>query len=196
MQNSVIRIWITSIYWSLPSSVVYTCKTVTFGPEIQVFICPRPQLSFCACKTGWFATEWQVYMGSSRHLWFLHSKQRLLDQNTSLPGPQTSSVVLCIQNSDFKTRIPWLYGSQPLSVVLCIQKSDIRTRIACHYGSHTSPVILCLENGVPSIRITSLCGLQPSSVVFGCKTSILDQNNKSLWVTDITCHFVHAKQHD
>ena len=37
----------------------------------------------------------------------------------------------------------------------------------------TSPVILCMQNSVPSIRITSLYGCQPSSVVFGCKTATL-----------------------
>ena len=69
-----------------------------------------------------------------------------------------------------------------------------------------------------SIRITSLYGSKPSSVVFGCKRAtfrpelqvfmgsrphlafldakqgILDQNYKSLWIVDLTWRFVHAKQ--
>ena len=113
-------------------------------------------------------------MGPRPHLWFLHSKQRLLHQNTSLYGNQTSPVVSCmhnsvirikitslygfhpssvvlyIQNSAFRTWIPCLYVSQPLSMVLCIQKSDIRTTITCLYGSHTSPVILCMQNNFKS----------------------------------------------
>ena len=60
----------------------------------------------------------------------------------------------------------------------------------------TTPVIVCLQNGVPSIRITSLYGFQPSSVVFGCKTATLEQDNKYLWVPDMKCPFVHAKQRD
>ena len=28
------------------------------------------------------------------------------------------------------------------------------------------------------------------------KQRLLDQNNKSLWVPDMTCHFVHVQQHD
>ena len=60
----------------------------------------------------------------------------------------------------------------------------------------TTPVIVCLQNGVPSIRITSLYWFQPSSVVFGCKTATLEQDNKSLWVPDMKCPFVHAKQRD
>ena len=42
---------------SQPSSVVFALKTAHFGPEFQ------------------------VSMGPSRHLWFLHAKQRVLDQN-------------------------------------------------------------------------------------------------------------------
>ena len=42
---------------------------------------PRPQLSFCACQTIRLTSELLVSMGPSPHLWFLHAKQRLLDQN-------------------------------------------------------------------------------------------------------------------
>ena len=76
-----------------------------------------------------------------------------------------------MQNCVISARITSFYGSQPSSVDLCIQKRDFRTRIAYLYGSLTSPVILCMQNSVPSIRITSLYGSQPSSVAFACKTS-------------------------
>ena len=60
----------------------------------------------------------------------------------------------------------------------------------------TTHVIVCLQNGVPSIGITSLYGFQPSSVVFGCKTATLEQDNKYLLVPDMKCPFVHAKERD
>ena len=44
-------------------------------------MCPRPYLSFCACKTACLAPELLVSMGPNPHLWFLHAKQRILDQN-------------------------------------------------------------------------------------------------------------------
>ena len=44
------------------------------------------------------------------------------------------------------------------------------TTINSPYGSQTSPVVLCMENNVISIRITSLYGSQPSSVIFAYKT--------------------------
>ena len=50
MQNIVHSIRITILYGSQPSPVAFACKTVTFGPEQQVSMGPRPRQSFCACK--------------------------------------------------------------------------------------------------------------------------------------------------
>ena len=58
MQNNVIIIRTTSLYVSQPSFVVFACKTVTLGPELQVSMGPRTHLCFCA-----FTTELQVSMG-------------------------------------------------------------------------------------------------------------------------------------
>ena len=177
-----------------------------------------PHLWFCACKTETLALELKVSVGQRPNVWFLHVKQRLWDQNnyslwvpdmtsclrmynsvlsiriTSLHGSQPSSVVMCFQKRDFRTRIAYLYGSQHSSAVLCSQKSDFRTLVACLHWPQTTPVISCLQNGMPSIRITSLYGFQPSSEVFGCKTATLERNNKSLWVPDLICGFVHSKE--
>ena len=57
MQNSVIGTWKTSLYGSQPSSVVFSCKTATFGPELQ------------------------VSMGQDLTCCFVHAKQRHLHQN-------------------------------------------------------------------------------------------------------------------
>ena len=57
MQNNVISIRIISLYWSQPWSVVFACKTSTFGSELQVSIGPRPHLSFCAIKTACLPPE-------------------------------------------------------------------------------------------------------------------------------------------
>ena len=76
MENSNFSIWITSLYVSQPSSVVFAYQTASFGPELQVSMGPRPHLPFCAIKTAWFAPEYQVYIGSSQLQWFLLTKQR------------------------------------------------------------------------------------------------------------------------
>ena len=57
IRNSVISTRITSLHGFQTSPVVFACKTATLGPELQ------------------------VSMGLSPHLWFVHAKQRLLDQN-------------------------------------------------------------------------------------------------------------------
>ena len=57
MQNNVSSTRVTSLWGSQPSSVVFGCKIATLEPEILFSMGPNP------------------------HLWFLHSKQRLLDQN-------------------------------------------------------------------------------------------------------------------
>ena len=75
-----------------------------------------------------------------------------------------------MQNSVISTRINSLHGSQTTPVALCMQNSVISTRNTSLHGSQTSPVILSKQNNV---RITSLYGSHPSSVVFACKTVTL-----------------------
>ena len=88
MQNSDFRTWITSLCWSKTSPVVFACKTQPSGSEQQVSICPRHDLSFCACKTTCLASELLVFMGPSPLVWFLDAKQPLLDRiNKSLWVP-------------------------------------------------------------------------------------------------------------
>ena len=148
MENSNFSTWITSLYVSQPSSVVFACKTAHFGAEFQ------------------------VSMGPSPHLRFLHTKQLVLAQNyKSLWDPDLTCPFVQSKRPDLHQNI----------------KSIL---VPAHFSG------FCLQNSVISIRITSLHGSQPSRVVFGCKTATLDPNNKSLWVPDITCRFVHAIQRD
>ena len=53
-----------------------------------------------------------------------------------------------------------------------------------------------MQNSVISTWIIGVYRSQPSSVFFASQTAPLDQNYKSLWVPDLTCPFVHAKQRD
>ena len=70
----------TCLYESQPLSLVFACKTVPFGAELQVSMVPRPHLSFCACKSACLASELLVSIGPRPHLWFCECKQRLYDQ--------------------------------------------------------------------------------------------------------------------
>ena len=51
------------------------------------------------------------------------------------------------------------------------ERAALGPNLQVSIGPQTSPVILCMQNSVPRIRITGLCGSQPSSVVFACKTA-------------------------
>ena len=129
-------------------------------------------------------------MVPSPHLWFLHAKQRVLDQNyNSLWIPDLTfrfvhaktewfppewqvcmgSSPHLMQNSDFKTRLTSLYGSQTSSVGLSTHNSVINTRIKRLYGFQPSPVVLCMQNSDFIAWITSFYGSKPSSEVFACK---------------------------
>ena len=84
------------IYGSQPLSVVFACKTATFGAELQVSVGPRPHLSFCACKTEWWDSG---SIGPSPYLCFLHAKQRLLEQNyKSLWVPDLTYRIVHVQH--------------------------------------------------------------------------------------------------
>ena len=124
---------------------------------------------------------------------------------TSLYGPQTWPVVLCMQNSVICNRMTCLYGFQPSSVFVfhakqrlyhqnykspsvkdltCgfwIQNSDFWTRITSLYGSQTWPVVLCMHNSGLNIRMTSLYWSQSSSVVLRTHNSVLSTKIKRLY---------------
>ena len=99
MQNSDFRTRIRGPCRCKTPPVVFACKTATSGPEWQVSMGPRHDLSFCACTTTCLAAELLVSMVPSLHLWLLHVKQRLLEQNNkSLCVPDiTSRFVHAIQ---------------------------------------------------------------------------------------------------
>ena len=218
IQNRDFRSRITSLCGSKTPPVVFACKTAPSGPEKQVSMGPRHDLSFCAWKTARLAQELKDYIGSSTHLWFLHAKQGLLDPNNkSLWVPDLTcpfvqakhrdlrqniksiwvpalSCGFCMQNSDFRTRLTRLYGSQTSSVVLSTHNSVLSTRINRLYWFQLSPVVLCIQNSDFRTRITSVCGSKTPLVVFACKQRLLDQNNKCLWVPEMTCRFVHVQQ--
>ena len=121
IQKSAFRTRIAILYRSQTSPLVSASKTAHFGLEKQVSIGPRPHQSFCACKTAWLAPEWQVYEF------------------------QNSSVVLSMHNSVLSPRLHRQYCLQPSPVVLCMQNSDFRTRITSLCGSNTPPVVFAYK---------------------------------------------------
>ena len=196
-------------------------KTSWLAPELQVSVCPRPHLSFCACKTAWLAQEslvpmgpsphlWfcacktatlglelqvsageetppvvsacktatsgqesLVSMGPSPHLWFLHAKQRVLDQNYNS---------LWIPDLTFRfvhAKTEWFPPEWQVS------KSPRQNLSFCAWKTATLAHELLVS-----------IGPNPYLWFLHSKQRLLDSNNKSLRVPDITCRFVHAIQRD
>ena len=134
-----------------------------------------------------------------------------------LYGSKTSPVILYMQNSVPSIRITSLYGSQPSFVCFfhakqrlydqtnmvpglicgfCMQNVDFRARIACLYGSQTSPVILCMQSACLASESLVSMGPRPHLWFWHAKHRLLDLNYNSLWVLDLNCHLVYAKQRD
>ena len=172
MQNSVPSIRNTSLHGSQLSRVVFWCKTATYGPEKQVSMGPRHDLSFGGCKTAWLASEILVSMGRSPHVCFLDGKQRLLDQNNKSLRVADKSCRFVQGNSNFSPWITSLYVSQPSSVVFACKTE--------HFG--------------PEFQVSM--GPSPHLRFLYTKQRVLAQNYKSLWVPDLTCPFVQSKRPD
>ena len=172
LQNNEINIRITSLYGSQPSSVLFAFKTAWLALELLVSKGPRPHLSFCACKTTRIESELLVSIVPTPHLWFFAFKAATL-------APE-------LQVSMGPSHHLWFLHA----------KQDFLIWIINLYGFQTSPMDLWMQSSVISIRNTSLHGSNTSSEVFQAKQRLLEQNYKSLWVPDLTCRFVHAKQRD
>ena len=150
---------------------------------------PRHHLSFCAYNTAWLAPESLVSMGPNPYLWFLHSKQRLLDSNNkSLRVPDiTCSLVHAI--SVISTGIPCLYGSQPLSVVLGCTTATFGAELQVSMGPrHDLSFCGCKTAWLASEVLVSM-GPSPHVWFLDAKQRLLDQNNKSLWDPALICGF-------
>ena len=196
MHNSVPSIRITNVYRSQPLSVVFACKTATFGPELHIY---------------WSQTS-AVLLRMQNSV--------ICTRLSSMYGFQPSSEVLCMLNIGFWTRVANLYRSQTSTVVLGMQYSVLSTRITCLYGSQPLSAVFACKTAPFGAELQVYMGPKHDLLFCACKTAwcdsellfsigpsphlcVLDanqrhsnQNNKSRWVPDITCRFVLEKQRD
>ena len=153
-------------------------------------------------------------------VFFFMQNSDFMTRLTILYGSQTSSVVLNTHNSVLSIRKKRLYGFQPPPVVLCTQKRDFSTRITSLYWSQPlSELFACKPVTFgPKLHVSVdprnhlwfsawktaclaseiLVSMDPSPHLrlLHANQRLLDPNNKSLWVPDITCRFMHAIQRD
>ena len=171
MQSSVICTRGTSLYGSQILPVVFTCKTVPFGPELQVSMGTRPHLSFCAFKTAWFEPEWLVNMFSSLHLCFFACK-------TATLGPDLKG---CMGPR------PQLWFWAHITVCLAQEYQD-------YVGSSPHLWLCACKTATLGPELQVSVGPRSHLCFIHAKQRLLYQNNKTLWVPDMTCRFVHVQQ--
>ena len=197
-----------------PHLWLYAFTTASLWPKSIISMGPRPHLSFCACKTAWLAPENNVI---SIRITSLYGSQisPSFFAFISFIGSQTSPVDFWMQNSVLISRMTLVSWSQPSSVVLCIQNSDFSIR-----NTGPSPLLWILhakqrlkDLNYKSLRVpdhtygfftfktatlapqlqVSMCS-SPYLRVLHAKQGLLDQNYKSLCVPDFACWFLNAKQ--
>ena len=139
---------------------------------------------------------------------------------TSLLGFQPSPVVLCMQSSDFWSRIISIYVSQFSSVVFEYTTAHSEPefqvctgpRLHLWFWAHITACLtqeykdyMCssprlwfcaCKTATLALELLVSMGPSPHLCFLLAKQRLLDQNNKSPLVPDITCRFVHAIQSD
>ena len=171
-------------------------KTGWLAPELLVSMGSSPHRWFCAFKTAPLGPKLHVFKGPSPHVWFLNAKQRLLDWNYKALWVKDHTCCVCMQNFDFWPRITSIYRSQTWPIILCIYNSVLNIRITSLYGSQPSSVFFAFKTAWLASELLVSMGPRPHDWFLDAKRRLLDRNNKSLWVLNITCRFVHEKQRD
>ena len=194
MQNSDFWIRITSLYEYQPSSVVLCIQNSDFSIRITSVYGSQPSSVDFACKTATFGPESQVSMGPSLHLWILHAKQTLLDQNYKSLWVPALICGFCMENSDFWTRITSLYGSQPSSVVFACKTAILGPQLQVSMGPRPHLCFFAFKTKSLAPELQVSLGPSPHLMFLHAKQRLLDQNYKSPWVPAIICGFVHSKQ--
>ena len=178
IQNGDFNTRIAGLYGCQPSSVVFACKTASFGTELQVSTGPSHHLWFCAFKTAPLASEILVSMGPSPHLWFwAFTTATLWPEWLVSMGPRLHLSFSACKTLWLATELLVSIGPSPHLLFLqakqglleqnykslrvpallcgfCMQNSDFRIRNTSLYGSQTSPADLWMQDSVLRSRMS------------------------------------------
>ena len=131
---------------------------------------------------------------------------------TSLYGFQPSSVVFASKTATLGPDLQVCMCPSPYVWYWALVTAFLEQEYQVYVGLQPSPVVLCLQNGDFSLKphlwfsacktacLTSellvSMGTSPHLRFLHAKQRLLYPNNKSLWVPDIPCRFVHARQRE
>ena len=145
MQNSGFWIRITSLYRSQTLPIDFCIQKRDFSNRIASLYGSQLSYVVFACKITWLASEILVSMGPSPHLCCLLANCDFGSELQVSMGPRLRLLICECKNSVLRSRMTIVYSTQPSSVVLCVQNSDFSIRINSLYVSQTSPVVLCMQ---------------------------------------------------
>ena len=189
-------------------------KIATLGPEFYVSMGPSPHLWFMHAKQRFWTRITSLSGYHTSPVIVCMQNSVISTRITCLYGSQPSSVIFGCKTA----RITNLYWSQTSPVVLFPQNGAISTCITSIYGSLPSSMVFACKTWTfgPELQVSmgprphlSFCahikaclaqeyqdymGSRPHLWFFHAKQRLLEQNNKSLWVPDMTCRFVHVQQ--
>ena len=158
-----------------PNVWYWALITAFLEQEYQVYVGSSHHLWFCACKT---ATLGQVSVGPKRHLWFSACKTACLASELLVSvGPRPSSVIFSMHiTACFWTRmnksvlVPHL-----ICVFFSFTTAWLCTRLTRLYGFQTSSVVLCIH--ITACLMTTInrlsIGSSPHLWFCTCKTPCL-----------------------
>ena len=172
MQNSAIWTGITSLYVSQTWPVVLCMYNRVLSIRNTSLYWSQTSPVVFSSKRAWLAPELLVSMVPRPHLGMLTAKQRLLVHYTSLYGHQTSPVVCAFKTATLGPKLHVSMGPRPHLWISAFKTACLASELLVSIG--------------PSPH---LCFLH-------AKQRLLDPNNKSLWVPEITCRCVHAIHRD
>ena len=109
---------------------------------------------------------------------------------------QSSPAVLCMQSNVISIRITSLYGSQPSCVDFVHKTATFGSELQISMGPNPPLCFYaCKITSLASDLRVSMCP-RPQLWFLHAKQRLFEQNYKSLWVPDLTCRSVLAKQYD
>ena len=92
-----------------------------------------------------------------------------------------------MQYSVISTRITSLYGSQPTSAVFACETAPFEPEILISMIPRPHLTLCAFKTAWLASELLVSVGPSPHLWCLDAKQRLLDQNNKSLWVPDITC---------
>ena len=196
------------------------CTTAWLAAELLVSMGPIRHLWFLDANSDFWTRITSLYGSQTWSVILCMKNSVISNRKTSLYGTQPSSVFFACKIETFGPWITSLYESQTSPVILCMLNRVIRIRITSFYVAQPSSLVFARITASFGPELQVSMGPRPHLSFCVCKTAwvapellvsigpsrhlwfllekqrLLDQNYKSLWVLDLTCRFVDAKQRD